>query len=226
MDAMPALAINFKDLAPLQRELEAASAVLATSEELPAGIRDLVRSLAEELRDMDRGEWEDGVDPYLLVELEQLAISALLALDEDDDEAQLEAAELALEAMREILADIDEGAAVSDERSGREVARWLKETTRASNRELAEVLQISDRKLERWFSGASEPAGEDEVRLRLAARLVNQLRHGMTGYGALRWLARPFPELDGNRPRDLLGAPEHAARLLALAGQARRSDAS
>jgi hypothetical protein len=223
---MPALAINFKDLAPLQRELAAASAVLARSDELPAGIRDLVRSLAEELRDMDREEWEDGVDPYLLVELDQVAISALLALDEEDDEAQLEAAELALEAMREILADIEEGAAVSNERSGREVAGWLKDKTGASNRELAETLGISDRKLERWFSGASEAAGEDEVRLRTAARLVNQLRHGMTGYGALRWLGRRFDELDGHRPRDLLGAPEYASRLLAVAGQARRSDAS
>ena len=175
---------------------------------------------------MDRDEWDEAIDPYLLVELEQVAISALLALDEDDDESQLEGAELALEAMREILGDIEEGSTVSDERSGREVARWLKDQTRASNKELAVVLQISERKLERWFSGSSEPSGEDEVRLRLASRLVNQLRHGMTGYGALRWLARPFRELGGSRPRDLLGAPEEASRLLALAGQARRSDAS
>jgi DNA-binding transcriptional regulator YiaG len=226
MVTMPAVAINFRDLAPLQRELEDASATVATSEELPAGIRGLLRSLAEELRDMDRDEWDEAIDPYLLVELEQVAISALLALDEDDDESQLEGAELALEAMREILGDIEEGSTVSDERSGREVARWLKDQTRASNKELAGVLQISERKLERWFSGSSEPGGEDEVRLRLASRLVNQLRHGMTGYGALRWLTRPFRELGGSRPRDLLGAPEEASRLLALAGQARRSDAS
>src|SRR5919106_78709 len=223
---MPAVAINFKELAPLQRELEDASAVLARSEELPAGIRELVRSLAEELRDMDRAEWEEAVDPYLLVELEQVAISALLALDEEDDESGLEGAELALEAMREIVGDIEEGSAVSDERSGREVARWLKDRTGASTKELAGVLGISERKLERWFSGASTPAGEDEVRLRLSVRLVNQLRHGMTGYGALRWLSRPFRELGGSRPRDLLSAPEEASRLLALAGQARRSDAS
>jgi hypothetical protein len=223
---MPAVAINFKDLAPLQRELEHASAVLAKSDELPAGIRELARSLAEELRDMDRDEWQEEVDPYLLVELEQVAISAVLALDEEDDETQLEGVELALEAMREILADIEEGAAVGDDRSGRRVARWLKEHTHASNKELAGVLGISERKLERWFSGANEPAGEDEIRLRLAARLVNQLRHGMTGYGALRWLTRRFPELGGERPSDLLAAPEQAARLLALAGQARRSDAS
>jgi len=224
---MPAVAIDFRDLAPLHRELEDASDVIAKSDELPAGVRDLVRSLAEELRDMDRDEWEEAIDPYLLVELEQVAISALLALDDDaDPSAQIEGTELALESMREILGDIEEGSAVGDGRSGREIARWLKERTRASTRELAEVLGISERKLERWFAGSTEPIAEDEVRLRLASRLVNQLRHGMTGYGAVRWLSRPFPELDGRRPKDLLDAPEEASRLLALAAQARRSDAS
>src|SRR5919106_6262958 len=221
---MPAVAINFRNLAPLQVELEDARATVAMSEELPAGIRDLLRSLAEELRDMDRDEWDEAIDPYLLVELEQVAISALLALDEDDDESQLEGAELAIEAMREILADIEEGSAVGDERSGREVARWLKDQTRASNKELAGVLQISERKLERWFSGSSEPGGGDEGGLRPPPRPLKQLRHGMTGYGALRWLNRPFPELGGERPRDLLAVPEEASRLLALAGQARRAD--
>jgi hypothetical protein len=223
---MPAVAIDFRNLAPLQEELRDASAAVAERDEIPVGVRELLRSLAEELRDMDRDDWEETIDPYLLVELEQVALSALLTLDEPDEEAQLEGAELALESMREIFGDIEEGAAVGDERTGRELARWLKQRTGASNKELAAVLRISDRKLERWFSGASEPAGEDEVRLRLAARIVNQLQHGMTGYGALRWLNRPFRELGGRRPADLLEAPEHASRLLTLAAQARRSDAS
>jgi DNA-binding transcriptional regulator YiaG len=222
---MPALAIDFRDLAQVQGELAAASEQVAGSDELPAAVEGLLRSLAEELRDMDRGDWEQGVDPYLLVELSQVALSALVALDEDDEANRLEGAELALEAMVEIFADIDEGSLVGDERSGQEIARWLRETTGASTFALAELLAVSARKLERWLAGDSEPAGDDELRLRIAARLVNQLRHAMTGYGAVRWLNRPFPDLDGRAPRDLLDRPGETPRLLALAAQARRSDA-
>ena len=48
----------------------------------------------------------------------------------------------------------------------------------------------------------------------------------MTGYGAVRWLTRPFPDLGDRRPSELLDDPKAAPRLLALAAQARRSDAS
>lgn len=222
---MSAVAIDFRDLARVQEELAAASEAVAASEELPVRAEALLRSLAEEIRDMDRGVWEQGVDPYLLVELGQVALSALVALEDDDEARRVEGAELALAAMTEIFADVEEGSLVGDERSGRDVARWLKGATGASNRVLADLLGVSGRKLERWLAGESEPAGDDELRLRVAARLVNQLRHAMTGYGAVRWLTRPFPDLGGRAPGELLDDPEATPRLLALAAQARRSDA-
>jgi DNA-binding transcriptional regulator YiaG len=222
---MSAVAIDFRDLERVRGELADASALLARSEELPVRVEALLRAIAGELRDMDRGAWEQGVDPYLLVELNQVALAALVALEDDDEARRLEGAELALEAMVEVFADIEEGSLVSDERSGREIARWLKEATGASNRALADLLGVSGRKLERWLAGDSEPAGDDELRLRVAARLVNQLRHAMTGYGAVRWLTRPFPDLEDRSPSELLDDPRAAPRLLALAAQARRSDA-
>ena len=222
---MPAVAIDFRDLARVREELAGASAAVAGAEELPAEAEALLRTLVEELRDMDRGDWERGVDPYLLIELNQAALAALVALEEDDEERRVEGAELALEAMIEIFADIEEGSLVGDERTGREIARWLREGTGASTHSLAELLGVSVRKLERWLAGESEPAGDDALRLRMAARLVNQLRHAMTGYGAVRWLTRPFPDLGGRSPSQLLDDPEAASRLLALAAQARRSDA-
>src|SRR5581483_8751476 len=100
----PATAIDFRNLVPLQEELAVASETVASSEELPARVEGLLRSLAEELRDMKREEWERGVDPYLVIELEQVALSALLALDSDEEETRLEGAELALEAMQDIFA--------------------------------------------------------------------------------------------------------------------------
>jgi DNA-binding transcriptional regulator YiaG len=223
---VPAVAIDFRNLTPLQEELATASATIANTDELPASVEELLRSVAVELRDMDREAWEQAIDPYRLVELDQVALSALLALDSDEEEARLEGAELALEAMQDIFTDIHDEATVSDDRSGQEIARWLKDKTRLPNRELAELLSVSDRKLERWFAGESEPSGEDELRLRIAARIVNQLRHAMTAYGAVRWLWRPFTDLGGRSPRDLLASPTDTPRLIALAGRARRSDAS
>jgi hypothetical protein len=222
---MSAVAIDFRDLGRVRGDLAEASELVARSEELPVRAEALLRSLAEGLRDMDRAAWEQGVDPYLFVELNQIALAALVALEEDDEERRLQDAELALEAMIEILADIEDGSRVSDERSGREIARWLKKATGASNRSLADLLGVSGRKLERWLAGDSAPAGDDELRLRIAARLVNQLRHAMTGYGAVRWLTRPFPDLGNRAPSELLDDPRAAPRLLALAAQARRSDA-
>ena len=222
---MAAVAIDFRDLSRVRGELAEASEFVARSEALPVRAEALLRSLAEGLRDLDRLAWEQGVDPYLLVELNQVALAALVALEAEDEQRRVEGAELALEAMIEILADIEEGSLVSDERTGREIARWLKEATGASNRSLADLLGVSGRKFERWLAGDSVPAGDDELRLRVAARLVNQLRHAMTGYGAVRWLTRPFPDLGNRAPSELLDDPKSAPRLLALAAQARRSDA-
>ena len=58
--------------------------------------------------------------------------------------------------------------------------RW----TGLSNREMADLFSVSERKLDRWFAGESEPPGEDEQRLRIAARVVGQLRHAMTAFGS------------------------------------------
>ncbi|HEX5975093.1 MAG TPA: hypothetical protein VFY57_08045, partial [Rubrobacteraceae bacterium] len=111
---MSAVAIDFSDLARVREELAAASEEVTASEELPLRAEALLRALAEEIRDMDRGAWEQGVDPYLLVELGQVALSALVALEDEDEARRVEGAELALAAMTEIFADIEEGALVGD----------------------------------------------------------------------------------------------------------------
>jgi len=222
---MPLIAIDFKDLAPVQAELAEASARLAEADELPASIGELVHELAVALRDMDRSEWEPSVDPYLRVEIDRVAIGALLALDEDDD-AALEGVELALEAMRDIFHDMAESPAMSEDRSPEEIARWLKDATQGSSQEVAGLLGVSKRTMERWLAGTSAPQGDDRMRLLLAARLINQLRHAMTGRGALRWFARAMPDLAGRTPRELLLDPASAPALVGLAAQARRSDAS
>lgn len=223
---MPALAINFRDLAPVQSELAAAGAELAASETLPASVAELVREMATSLRDMGPADWNQSVDPYLRVEVDQVAIAALLALAEPDEDVRVSVVELALEAMRDILHDIAESAVAADERPAAEICAWLRTTTHGSSQQLAELLGVSRRTFERWLAAASEPQGSDRMRLVLAVRIVNQLRHAMTGQGALMWFQRPIAELGGRTPAELLGGAASTPRLIALAAQSRRSDAS
>jgi hypothetical protein len=220
---MPAVAINPLDLAPLEEEIAHAAAVLSEEDELPGWISDLVRGIADELQRVDLKEWERDVDPSLLAELQQAGLAAILAIDEQ----MTGEVELALERMRDVLQDIREARLVSDLRSSQEIARWLKQVTDTPVRELAAVLGLSsERKLERWLAGETEPSGDDAMRLRVAARIVNQLRHAMTARGVLRWLQRPVTALDGEAPAALLTDPSAVPTLLALAGQARQSDAT
>lgn len=223
---MPTLTVDLSNLAALRDELAAAGAALATSEELDPRTAELLRSVAERLASGGPAEWADGVDPYLLIELQRIGLSALLGLAADDESARVETAEIALESLQDVLADIADAAVVGDERSGREIVAWLREKTAMSNGELAGLLGVSKRKLDRWIAGDSEPAAEDGMRLRVAARLVNQLRHAMTAVGAVRWLERPFAELGGRAPRELLGSADFAPQLFTLAARSRRSDAS
>lgn len=221
-----AIAIDFRDLAPIRAELAVASAKLADADVLPESVAALVRELATSIRDMAHSDWDQSVDPYLRVEIDQVTIAALLALASDDQAERLEGIELAIEAIRDILHDIGESSAVGDDRPADELSRWLKDTTQGSSQELADLLGVSRRTFERWLAATSEPQGDDRMRLVLAARIVNQLRHAMTGRGTLLWFSRPMPDLGRRAPREFLVDTLAAPRLVGLAAQARRSDAS
>lgn len=223
---MPTVAIDFRNLAPLEEELEHASSALATEDATPDWILELVREVAEELHGLGQEAWRDLIDPYLYIELERIAIGALLALDAEDEDAKAQAIEVSLEAMRDLFHDIQEDEVVAEGRSPEGLSQWLKETMQASAQETADLLGIRKRTFERWLAGDSEPRGDDGMRLAFAARLVNQLRHAMTGRGAMLWFGIELPEYGGQTPRDLLNDPAAAATLVALAGQARRSDAT
>ena len=223
---MPAVAIDFRNLAPLEDELAHASSALATEDVTPQWILEFVRDVAEELHGLDQDAWRDVIDPYLFIELERIAIGALLALDEDDEEAQAREIEVSLEAMRDLFHDIQENAVAAEGRPPQELSQWLKETMRASTQETADLLGVRKRTFERWLAGDSEPRGDDGMRLVFAARLISQLRHAMTGRGAMLWFQTELSEYGGQSPRELLADPAAASRLVALAAQARRSDAT
>jgi hypothetical protein len=225
---MPALALDLRDTTALIAELERASAELAVAEAVPARAAGVVRELHEGLAEIEPSAWQPYVDPYFFADLQQAAMAARAALDLEPEGGRVAALELAVEGVLDVLVDIADGAAVREERPATEVAAWLKRATGATGVELAGLLGISERKLDRWLSARdpSAPSGDDELRLRLIARLVNQLRHAMTGRGALRWLTTPSPELGGGAPNEALLDPAAAARLFSAARATRVSDAA
>ena len=209
-----------------QTRLGSKSQLLAEVDEAPPEVLEFAETLSAEVIDMQRSEWPE-IDPYLLAELMQTIAAVEQTLRGRDARRQCEELELELEALRDIFVDLQEAAPVRDDRPALEVAHWLKETTQASNQELA-LFGPSKRSWERWLSPNSdaEPRGEDEARIRVAARIVNQLRHALTPRGVLRWFAVGHPELGGRPPADLLADLRDAPRLVMLAGELRRSDAA
>jgi hypothetical protein len=197
---------------------------LAAADEAPAEVLEFAEELSAAVIGIQRGEWPE-IDPYLLAELMQTVAAVEQTLRVQDASRQCEQLEIELEALRDIFGDLRESGPVRDDRPAIEVARWLKETTGASNQELT-LFGPSKRTWERWLSpsGDSEPRGEDEARVRIAARIVNQLRHAMTPRGVMRWFTAGHPALAGQPPAMLVAELRDPQRLVALASEVRRSD--
>lgn len=224
--AAPAPVDLFTSPEVVQERLGAMSERLAGTDEAPPQVLEFAAELSGQVIRIQRGEWPP-IDPYLLAELMQTVAAVEQTLRNPDPTRQIEELEIELEALHDIFGDIQEDAPIRDDRPAIEVARWLKETTGASNAELT-VLGPSKRTWERWLSpsGASEPHGDDEARVRMAARIVNQLRHALTAPGVMRWFAVPHPALGGRTPGELLAGLEDPPKLVALASEVRRSDAA
>ena len=211
----------------IAQELSEAARVLAKQREAPVSVRRLVEDLADQIVDL-------GVEPLAVVDpvfwtmLQNSALTATRALQIEDDRQQRRRLRVSLEQMRFLLARLAEGKPVSEERDAKEVARWLAETLRVPPRRLARVLGVSERTVQRWISESdpTTPDGEDARRLRLVARLANQLRHSLTGPGVVAWLEEPHSELGGHPPVGLLEAPGQAVELMQAAIASRISIAT
>lgn len=196
---------------------------LARSAEVPDEALSFVRDLAGTVADLDEQEL-GPLDPYLLIALQKAALKAQIALEETDPERRREL-RLRIEQMRQVFGEIASEEPVSDERSGKELARWLVESVHVPQLQLAELLEVDRRTLQRWISSkeAAAPTGEDERRLRVVARVVNQLRYALTPAGVVGWFERARPELGDQPPRSLLPEADALPRLQALATGLRSS---
>jgi hypothetical protein len=215
----------------LARPAEAAQAVgrlndrLARLPHIPPAVADEVREIAAGVTETALERWEQ-IDPHLALIIHRGVLEAASALQRRDAAAR-DRLRVALESLRQGFSAIAEQEPVADERPPDEVARWLLETTGASQAQLARMLGVNLRRLQRWVSvrDATAPEGEDARRIRAVARLVNQLRFSLTGAGALAWFEWPRRELEGRRPLELMADPASLPLLMAIAAGMRSTSA-
>lgn len=206
------------DLGSLLADADAATVALQRSADVPDVVETFVEGLADVLHAEAPGTL--GADPYLASSLYAGALRALRALHQDDPTRRTEL-RVALEQVRQAARDALEGAPLADEVPVRDALRQLVALVRVSQAELAGLLGVSTRQLQRWLAeDGPVPTGRDEARVRALARIAAQLRPVLSGPGVAAWFTRRHPEL-GVPPLELLGDPLAVPRLAALASALR-----
>ncbi|MGH3005368.1 MAG: hypothetical protein ACRDOS_05605 [Gaiellaceae bacterium] len=218
----------------IARPADAAQAIarlnneLARERTIPTEVADGVREIAAGVaRETAISRWE-AVDPYLVLIIHRAVIQAEEATRRPDEPEARDQLRIALESLRQGFAAIAEGEPVSDERSLKEIVRWLAETAEVPQAQLAVLLRVGLRKFQRWASPReqAQPEGEDARRVRAVARIINQLRFSLTPVGAVEWFSWPRDDLDGQRPLDLLDEPGRLPQLTTIAGSMRSTYSS
>lgn len=212
------------DAAATERELARMNLQLAREPEISDDLRLDLEQLADRISAFT-SEAPGEIDPYLLLSAQSALIGALRALDleEADPAAARREMRNRLEQMLHVFRDIAEGGPLYEERSAREIARWLTAVLDTSQSSLAELLGVSARTFQRWISetGPGGPQGEEARRVHVVAQIANHLRHALTGPGVVRWFGRQHPELGNRPPLELLDDPQAADLLTTLAAGAR-----
>lgn len=216
------------EAATLLDEVAAAGRALAADPSVPDPVVALVKDLDRTLHAGSPLAGMAGIDPSHAEVLLGGAVLCLSALTVEDLTARRRRLRVGLEQMRQALRDIVESAPVRDDRPAAEVARLLLDALDVPQSEVAALLGVSHRTLQRWVStiDPTAPAGDDAARVRAVAAAVAHLRHAYTGPGMMRWFHRPVQSLDGATPADLLADPTDYPRLRRLAASSRSAAAS
>lgn len=203
--------------------LDVAQHELALATDVSDDIVSLVDDLSEHLL---RPHVHQASDPYLSASLLAALLAGERSLRDSDPDRRRRAVRLALEQVRQVLRDLLDEAPTSDDTDPASVLRFIVDTVHVPQHDLADLLGVHVRTLQRWLKGEARPDPEDEDRTRMVARTVVHLRHTYTSTGMVRWFMRVHESLDGMRPVDLLKDPLEAARLPRLAARSRSTIAS
>jgi len=219
---MSAIAFDLRQPALVARALGEANARLSRERETPAAVVGLVAEVADAIAAGDDDQ-AARVNPWLWIKLQSAALRAQSALREDDPDRRRHL-RLALEQMRFLFARIADRDPIGEDRPVGEVAVWLDgKLASVSQPRKAELLGVSPRTYQRWMSDGegARPSGKDERRLRIVARIVNQLRHSLTGPGVVEWFGYPRADLGGATPSGVLDDPAQLEALIAAAAASR-----
>jgi uncharacterized protein (DUF2384 family) len=219
---MSAVAVDLRQPEAVAHALGAANRRLARDEETPASVVGLVEDVADAIAG-GRDHEMATVNPWLWIAVQRAALRAQSALREDDP-ARRRHLRLALEQLRFLFARIADRQPVGEDRPAAAIVRWLEDTLASvSQQRKAELLGVSLRTYQRWVSEreTATPSAPDDRRLRVVARIVNQLRHSLTAPGVIDWFEHPRADLGGARPADLLDDADRLEALLAAAAASR-----
>jgi hypothetical protein len=217
-----ATTFDLKHPSLVTHELGEANRRLAGVVDTPPSVIALIEDVTDAIAEGDEHELA-VVNPWLWIRVQGAALRAQAALREDDPQRRRQL-RLALEQMRFLFARIAEREPIGEDQPANEVARWLEATLPSvSQQRKADLLRVGLRTYQRWISGseASTPTGADERRLRVVARIVNQLRHSLTAPGVIEWFGHPRADLDGAPPADVVDDPDRLEALLAAAAASR-----
>jgi hypothetical protein len=213
---------DLRDPEAAAAEIQLLNDRLATERAIPADIAAEVRDVATGVDRTNLRRWE-MIDPRHALIVLHSSLSAQRAIEEPQSSQARDQLRVALESLRQALAAIAEREPVSGERSPKEVVQWLAARTEVSQVTLAQLLGVSARQLQRWLSPVepAQPELEDARKVRLVARIVNQLTYALTPAGSVAWFEWPRHDLGHKAPRDLLDDPRHEPTLLSIAGAMR-----
>jgi transcriptional regulator with XRE-family HTH domain len=125
---------------------------------------------------------------------------------------------LEAEAIRHVLRELLDEQPLAELRDGAQTIALLEKWVPGlAVKQLAELLGVSERQLQRMRHGT----GPSSHRIQVVARLVAILRHAWTDQGVYAWFQRPRADLGGGRPIGLLDDPANE-RVLLLAARAGR----
>lgn len=213
---------DLRDPATAATEIQQLNDQLAGNAAIPEHIAAAIRDIAAGVDQTNLQRWE-RIDPRHAVIVLHSALTAQRAIEDPQSKAARDQLRIALESLRQGLASIAEREPVSEDRSPKQLTQWLAERTEVPQTKLANLLGVSPRQLQRWLSPTekAQPEGEDARKVRLVARIVNQLRFVLTPAGTVEWFGWPRSDLNQRSPRDVLDDPAQEPTLLTIASAMR-----
>jgi DNA-binding transcriptional regulator YdaS (Cro superfamily) len=161
--------------------------------------------------------------PEWVVEFRGLLLDSVRALQTQEPLDAYDRLLLNAEAIRHLLRDaIDGHVRGTEDNIGLVVEQLMQWLPRVSQSEMAGLMGISTRQLQRWAVGNATPSR----RAQLVARLVAILRRSWTPEGVVAWFYRRRGALDDHAPIDVLNDPAYEQQLFREVRQGRAQHGS